>query len=160
MAMTGPSTHLIRMMFFTSLVSFADRCQNIALYPDQIDQTNLSNAGLTAASVSFGHPFGTIATKVLRLHLAHLFGWKIAFAGAAVLIFRCMRFAFVTKEPAINKRGEALSFKFFFSFGSINIKYAIAVLILYKASDFLVMKMSRPFDMEIGFTKAEIANIV
>jgi hypothetical protein len=23
-----------------------------------------------------------------------------------------------------------------------------------------VMKMSRPFDMEIGFTKAEIANIV
>lgn len=36
----------------------------------------------------------------------------------------------------------------------------LLIVLLYKASDFLIQKMSRVFCLEIGFTKIEIANIV
>ena len=38
--------------------------------------------------------------------------------------------------------------------------YILYVLLLYKSADFMMQKMSRPFLIEIGFLKIEIANIV
>lgn len=175
MAQVNPTNSLFTLMCFASVAALADGVQNISLYPYQISDITEDQFGYTAGMISFGHRIGTIVTKVTTLYCAHFWGWKIAYECAACLILFCMVFIFFMKEPVIaegvyhanRKNVQAFSSpikKIFKEMRQIIRRsdglYVILTLLLYKASDFTIQKMSRVFCLEIGFSKLEIANIV
>lgn len=175
MAQVDPTSNLTALMCLASVTALSDGLQNIALYPYQISEITQNQFGYTAGMISFGHRIGTIVTKVTMLYCAHFWGWKIAYECAACLIFCSMIFIFFMKEPTIaediynadRKNVQAFSSpikKIFQEIYQIMHRpdgvYVILTLLLYKASDFTIQKMSRVFCLEIGFSKLEIANIV
>ncbi|GHU18221.1 hypothetical protein FACS189472_06230 [Alphaproteobacteria bacterium] len=156
-------------MFFASLISFADGCQNVALYPYQILGVSREDLGYVAGIIGFGHRIGGIFTKFVTLHMAHFFDWTIAYESAAFLIFLCMIFILLAPNPESSGDGDECKNLSTFSIIKKIIKqiiegqdgiYVLLILIMYKAAPFMIQKMSRPFCLEIGFTKLEIANVV
>ena len=169
MALCEPSTHLWQLIISASLVAIADGCKNIVLYPYQIQNTSDENIGYTANMVSLGHRIGTIAIKVLTLQVAYFFNWKCAYFVAALLVAILTIIVLNMKEPQVPRnKTENLKDSFYESvvlpFKKLLTEHngteIIAILMLYKAADFMMQKMSLPFFVEIGFSKLQIANIV
>lgn len=157
MAFSTPQNGLYMMIFFASLVTLADGCRNVAMYPYQVDKSNKQELGYVASVVSLGHRIGMIAIKIITLYVAGLYNWKTAYIIASILIALSFVVTIHLKEPQHieNKRKNFLeNFKI-----ELNM-HVILILILYKAADFMTQKMSRAFCIEIGFTPIEIANIV
>lgn len=175
MAQMNPKTNIILLMSFASLVALADGFQNVALYPYQICDITKNQFGYVAGLISFGHRIGGIFVKVATLYCAHYFGWKIAYECAALIVFLCMISVFFMENPKIiadihtfDKKSvhglssplNELSSGIKKIINSSNGIYTILILLLYKATDYTIQKMSRAFCLEIGFSKLEIANIV
>lgn len=169
MANTNPKTNISLIMIFASLTAVFDGFKNIALYPYQISDIEHEKFGYVAAIVNFGHRIGTIAIKCLVLYISHFFNWKVAYESAAFVTFICMLMIAFMEEPDAAKEDR----KTFAPIShNINIIYVLkdmlksfgnakfALVMLFKASDFFVQKMSRSFCIELGFSKLEIANVV
>ncbi|MDR3155985.1 MAG: MFS transporter [Holosporaceae bacterium] len=99
MSCTNPQSSLPLLMFFTSLVAFADGCQDMSLYSYQMDRTKSDSLGHIAGIVLFGYRGGMLFAKSATLYLAHYFGWNIAYAVMAFSIFLCTILIIVAKEP-------------------------------------------------------------
>jgi PAT family beta-lactamase induction signal transducer AmpG len=167
-------------MIFASVVTIADGCKDVVIYPYQIGGASPKKFGYVAGVVGFGYRIGFIVIKVTTLHLAHLFGWKVAYLTAAFLIFLSMIPIFFMKDPRAkqkrSKRKKNAPESLFRSLGESFSKSLViplksllsgdggqkilAILMLYKGADFMMQKMSRPFCLEVGFSKLEIANVV
>ncbi|MDR1362113.1 MAG: hypothetical protein LBJ16_02770 [Holosporaceae bacterium] len=168
MAHADPGSSLDKLMFFVSMTSFADGCQNVALYPYQIDRISEKEFGYTASIVGFGYAWGSVLTKFTTLQVAHFYGWTVAYECAAGLIFICMVSILATPSPqtscdAADDAGDAGMGRLKYSMRKFcdtkDGRYLLALLMLYKAADHMIHKMSRPFCLDIGFSKEEIATI-
>ncbi|MDR2107772.1 MAG: MFS transporter [Holosporaceae bacterium] len=174
MAFSDPGSSLPRLMFFASLTALGDGCKSIVLYPYQIEGMMKDRLGYVAGAVGLGHKIGMITVKVFALHTAHLFGWKTAYLFSALFIFLLMIAVLYMKPPGKNPESEGDGFVHFLnqsikknplvSFGKIIREKEglriLSVLLLYKSADFMMQKMSKPFLLETGFSKPEIADIV
>jgi PAT family beta-lactamase induction signal transducer AmpG len=180
MACSNPEKSLVFLIISTSIVAIADGCKDVVLYPYQINNAPKKKFGYIASVVSLGHKIGMISIKVLTLHIAHFYDWKTAYLVAAFLIFVVMILISRIEEPYVShgksrnvivaRENIFLSIKKSFLHsvyvpmktllgqkGGVRI---LGILMLYKGSDFMMQKMSRPFCISLGFTKLEIANIV
>ncbi|MDR3179667.1 MAG: MFS transporter [Holosporaceae bacterium] len=168
MAHLDPQSQFGTLIFFASLISFADGCQNVALYPYQICAVANGDLGYVAGTISFGHRISSIFTKFVTLHMAHFFNWTVAYESAAFLILLCMIFILLTPEPQQQNNNAPGSQPTFLAIKKIydqllarkNGIFILLILALYKIAGFMIQKMSRPFCLEMGFTKLEIANVV
>ncbi|MDR2724208.1 MAG: MFS transporter [Holosporaceae bacterium] len=191
MASITPQTSIISLMCYVSLVAFADGCQDMSLYPYQLDKTNAKMFGPTAGIFVFGYKIGMFFSKSITLYFAHYFGWNFAYAFMAFSIFLCTIFIFCIDEPQIPKtreikriekmvesygRREKSKFEFiriikatFFECLVCPFKIflqrrdwhkIVAIIMLYRAGDRMAQKMAKPFYVDMGFSKLEIANVV
>jgi PAT family beta-lactamase induction signal transducer AmpG len=180
MAYSCPESCLLPVIISASVVTISDGCKDVVIYPYQIGGASRKRLGYIAGSIGFGYRMGFIAVKVMTLHLAHLFSWRVAYLAAAFLIFLSLIPLFFLKEPSVAQKristekntsgsvlaslGEAFSASLIVPLKiMLNRKdglRTLAILMLYKGADFMMQKMSRPFCLEIGFSKLEIANIV
>ena len=185
MANVNPANSIFTLMFCATLVSMFDGFQNVALYPYQINGVQKDKRGYVAAIVNCGHKAGGIAIKLSVLWIAYFYGWTWGYKFAALAIFICMLCIAFMKEPEdivlsekeIHREGVSseiqennyLYFDFAFRKLGIQIKKIanhpfgssiFAILVLFRASDFFLQKMSRAFFVEIGFSKFDIVNIV
>jgi PAT family beta-lactamase induction signal transducer AmpG len=99
MSCANPQVSLFRLMFFTSLVAFADGCQDTSLYAYQIDRTKNDALGHVAGAVLFGYRSGMLFAKSVVLYLAYYFGWNIAYAVMAFSILLCTLLIIRAEEP-------------------------------------------------------------
>lgn len=173
MAFSSPQSSLVFLILGASLVSIADGCKNVVLYPYQLIDSNKNSIGFIASCVNLGHRLGGIFVKVSVLQIAHFCGWPTAYTFAAALTFIIMIVTLFLKEPdqsQIPSLNKPLTLKdawrtsfynplmdFFKDKSHITV---VAVICLYKIADFMMQKMSRMFCIEQGFSKLEIANIV
>ena len=165
------STNMFSIFFGASLIAIADGCRNIVLYPYQIMNGSANSFGFIASTVGLGHRLGSIFIKVAMLHFAHIHSWTFAYSFAAICVFILMISTALLDEPKISektKRTKSLYENFLESFYNplknlIKTKNGLQILYVvssYKLADFMMQKMSRPFCVELGFSKYEIANIV
>lgn len=101
MATSSPQDHVFQLMFFTSLVAFADGCQDISLYAYQIDCAKKKTYGAIAGVFIFGYKIGMFFSKSITLYLAHYFGWNAAYGAMAFSVFLCTIFVLCIKEPKL-----------------------------------------------------------
>ncbi len=178
MATSSPDSSLFRLLFFTSLVAFADGCQDMSLYTFQLSKTDSNMYGPTAGVYFFGYKTGLLFSKSITLYLAHYFGWNSAYFIMAFSIFVCTLFILKIEEPQANQavsdqKTNLKPFKIITStiqqclvspFKSFmkqaDWKSLIAVIVLYRAGDILAQKMARLFYMDLGFSILDIANVV
>ena len=178
MATSSPSSSLFRLLFFTSLVAFADGCQDMSLFTFQLSKTDSKMYGPTAGVYVLGYRTGLLFSKSITLYLAHYFGWNAAYFVMAFSIFVCTFFILKIDEPRPNKMvynidGKQTPLQIIAStmkqclidpFRSFmkraDWKSLIAVVILYHAGDILAQKMARLFYMDLGFSILDIANVV
>jgi PAT family beta-lactamase induction signal transducer AmpG len=191
MSSVDPKTGMGTLMFFVSLVAFADGCQDMALYAYQLNKASTKMFGPIAGIFVSGYKTGMFFSKSITLYIAHYFGWNLAYASMAFSIFLCTFFILCMDEPEvtrtnsgklIEKMVESYEKKENFRFEFIHfIKttiyeclicpfkifmkrkdwiQTIAVIILYRAGDRMAQKMAKPFYMDTGFSKLEIANVV
>jgi PAT family beta-lactamase induction signal transducer AmpG len=175
MAYSNPSSNIAQLVFFASLTALGDGCKSVVLYPYQIHGVTKNQLGYVASLVNLGHKCGMIFTKVLTLHLAYFFSWRTAYLSAAIAVLLLMILILFIKSPPQHKE-ETLSGGFTLVLSNSIKKslitpflkmikkregiHVLSILMLYKSADFMMQKMSRPFLLEIGFSKLEIANIV
>lgn len=167
MAFSSPETEFTWLIIGASVVAIADGCKNIVLYPYQIQNTSDSNIGYVANAISIGHRIGSIAIKVLTLHIAYFYNWKLAYLSAAVLISVIAVITLHLHVPKTNydhNINSTWSTAFMNSYKEILYaktgKTTVLILALYKGVDFMMQKTCRAFYIEIGVSKLEIANIV
>jgi PAT family beta-lactamase induction signal transducer AmpG len=103
MSLSDPSSSLIRLMMFSSVVAFADGCQDMSLYAHQLDKSRSKMLGPIAGVVIFGYRTGMFFTKSTSLYLAHYFGWNAAYAAMSLSVFLCIFFILSIKEPKVLK---------------------------------------------------------
>jgi PAT family beta-lactamase induction signal transducer AmpG len=191
MATATPQASIASLMFYVSLVAFADGCQDMSLYPYQLDKANAKMFGPIASIFVFGYKTGMFFSKSITLYLAYYFGWNLAYGFMAFSIFLCTIFIFYLDEPQTSKTGEIKRIermvesyerreKSKFEFMRI-IKATIfeclvcpfkifmkrrdwlqiiSIIMLYRAGDRMAQKMAKPFYVDMGFSKLEIANVV
>lgn len=179
MASSSPDSSLCRLLFFTSLVAFADGCQDMSLYVYQLCATTSKMYGPTAGVYVFGYKIGLLFSKSITLYLAHYFGWNSAYFIMAFSIFVCTFFILRIPEPKIqNPQTQKFSLNSKFSeiitttvnqclldpfkkfMEKTRWKSIISIVILYRAGDILAQKMARLFYIDLGFTILDIANVV
>lgn len=178
MGFSSPETHLIRLLCFASLASFAGGCQDIAMYSYQLDHANKNTIGPIAGIVLLGYRIGMLLSKSGSLYLAAYYNWKIAYIVMGALISISVIYVLTADEPDDNSKkltfkGNKTSianlkqifkvsltepFKNFCK--TQNWKQCIALVILFRAGDSLIQKMDKLFYIELGFSKIEIANVV
>ncbi len=179
MATSSPDSSLLRLLFFTSLVAFADGCQDMSLYTFQLSKTDSQMYGPTAGIYVFGYRTGLLFSKSITLYLAHYFGWNLAYFVMAFSIFVCTFFILKIDEPETDRITSSTTdanrnplqiisstvnqclvdpFKTFMKHPDW--KNLIAVVVLYRAGDILAQKMARLFYMDLGFSILDIANVV
>jgi PAT family beta-lactamase induction signal transducer AmpG len=175
MAFSDPKSSIIQLIFFASVTALGDGCKSVVLYPYQIDRIAQNQWGYVASLVSLGHKIGMISTKTITLYMAYFFNWKIAYLIAAAAIFLLMILILYIKSPQKHKE-KVHSHNFTMTLSDFIRKSLVTplkkifkkkdgplilfILMLYKSADFMMQKMSKPFLLEIGFSKLEIANIV
>ncbi|MDR0556154.1 MAG: MFS transporter [Holosporaceae bacterium] len=168
MAYSNPEAGFTWLILFASLASLGDGCKNVVLYPYQIQGNN--PRGYVASFVGFGHRIGMIFIKVFTLYLAAFYDWKTAYLFAAVVILLQMPILLSFKPPLElsktnpvtsfrNSLGKSIAVPFKKMMKERRGVYTLVILMLYKSADFMMQKMSKPFLMEIGFSKIDIANI-
>jgi len=176
MATSSPSSSLFRLLFFTSVVAFADGCQDMSLYTFQLPKTDSQMYGPAAGIYVFGYRTGLFFSKSITLYLAHCVGWNAAYFIMAFSIFLCTLFILKIDEPRnespvrevnlnpleiITSTMKQCLFDPFKNFmKQSDWKSFIAVIVLYRAGDILAQKMARLFYLELGFSILDIANVV
>ncbi len=172
MSLSSIQNNVIIMLIGASLVALADGCKNVVLYPYQLNNSNRNMFGFVASCIGIGHRIGSIFTKVSILYIAHFFNWSVAYIFSSFFMVVFMIINLILKEPYHNpdKITNKFSIKEAFLKSFYNPIHCfikkenglqlLTLTCLYKSADFLFQKMSRPFCMEIGFSKYEIANIV
>ncbi|MDR1334067.1 MAG: MFS transporter [Holosporaceae bacterium] len=191
MSRASPESSMVTLMFFVSLVAFADGCQDMSLYAYQLDRARREMFGPIAGIFVFGYKTGMFFSKSITLYLAHYFGWNFAYASMAFSIFLCTFFILCIDEPQIQKTSameriekmvesyekkekshfefvrfikatiyECLICPFRIFMNRKDWIPTIFVIMLYRAGDRMVQKMAKPFYVDMGFSKLEIANVV
>ncbi|MDR1551694.1 MAG: MFS transporter [Holosporaceae bacterium] len=170
MANADPTSgELGRIAAFASLAAVGDGCKNVVLYTYQINGNNPTS--YVASAVGLGHKLGMILTKVATLHLAALYGWKIAYlsAAGAILALMCVQLSMPLPEKNRREQSRETALKnpversWLQPLRLLTPKERCSILLvltLYKSADFFLQKISGLFLAEAGFTKVDIANIV
>jgi PAT family beta-lactamase induction signal transducer AmpG len=100
-ANSNPQNSIGSLMFFASLVAFADGCQDMSLYAYQLDGAKAEMFGPIAGVFVLGYRVGMFFAKSGALYLAHYLGWSAAYATMAFSVFLCTFFILCAKEPEI-----------------------------------------------------------
>ncbi len=183
MATSSPDSNLYRLLFFASLVAFADGCQDVAIYACQWDRVPQHLYGPTAGIFVLGYRIGLLFSKSLTLYLAHYFNWNCAYGVMAFSVFICTLFILRMPEPAViegdveNQKNDTSTFVRIVEVAIMTVsqcliepfrqflqkehwKQFIAVLMLYRMGDIFFQKMAKLFYIDIGFSILDIANVV
>lgn len=165
------------------LVKFGNSAQNIVSYSFQIDRTKPEKLSTNAAFFTFGFRVGLFLCSYGLLMLAHYISWSAAFVMLGVISMISSIIFFVRPEPRISIEKAHFHQKLSsltkgYSFISSTLlcylvlpiklfakkepdwKLILLLIATIKTGDTLCHKMAPLMYLEIGFSKAEIANLV
>lgn len=178
-----PKKEVILLFVSIVLVKLGNSVQNIVSYSFQIDKTPPALLSKNAAFFTFGFRIGLFVCSYGLLIIAHYVSWRIAFIVLAILSATSSIIFLLRDEPSLIIKKELFNKKlldltknhsFFastligylvipvklFSKKEINWKLILLLITLIKTGDTLCHKMAPIMYLEIGFSKAELANIV
>ena len=172
LAGTDPGTNIFPVAVFALLAAFSSATQDIAMDAWRIEAVEIERQAAMAASYLYGYRVALLISTAGALYLAEYYSWSVSYLAMAA----CMGVGVVTvlfvAEPARRSTVRAFSgltgwLRTTYVEPLADIiqrygRYALAILALvglFRISDYLMGPMSMPFYLDMGFTKVEIANI-
>jgi PAT family beta-lactamase induction signal transducer AmpG len=180
MAMGDPSENLYWIAVASVLIAFFSATQDIALDAWRIDVATDDQQALMASIYQIGYRIGMLAAGAGALYIAGFFSYNLAYLTMAALILigpLGVLLAPRTADPeglgggveeVRRKTGEAAAWLYaaviapFVDFIQRYMWAAIFILALiglYRLTDFVMGFMANPFYLEMGYTEIDIANV-
>ena len=170
--LSDPATALFWTAAFTALAAFGAATQDVVVDGWRIDAAPSEMQGIMAAAYQLGYRIGMLAAGAGALYMAQFVSWSAAYISMAALMLvgiaasilspnvdrppdaaapvrKRFNFAEAVKAPLMDlyaRKGAALF-------------PILALVALYRVSDFLAGVMSNPLYVDLGFTKAQIASV-
>ncbi len=172
---TDPASELMLVAVMALAVAFFSASQDIVIDAYRVESLPERKLGAGAGVIVLGYRVGMFVATWGALRLADAADWSLAYTVMAALVGVGMMTVLVVPEPpgsgfAPPARGRGVKawlagavvepFRDFFARHGVGIAVVILVLIsVFKASDVLLTLLANPFYIDIGFTKAEIADV-
>ncbi len=165
-----PAADPWRTALFASLVAFLSASQDIVIDAYRIELLADDEQGAGAAATQWGYRFGMIASTVVALYAAELFGWPRTYLAMAALVGVGLVTVALTPEPSpvpgVARAGAAGFFReaVFEPFREFATRprwiVVLVFIVLFRFGDALAGGMASAFYVQLGFSKIEIANVV
>jgi PAT family beta-lactamase induction signal transducer AmpG len=171
MGWVGPEKNIWLFAAITSLVGLSSAIYDIATEAYRIEIMERNQISYGTSMSGFGYRAGMLTAGAGALYLSAFFdSWALAYFIIALLVGIGMITLYFCEEPdpalySLSQNGTApVGLAFLESakhFMSLPHAWALfSFILIYKLNDSMIMMMSAPFAMNLGFGKIEIANIV
>ena len=185
-ATSDPSETVLITAAFALLTAFSSATQDIAIDAWRIEAASDERQGAMAAAYQLGYRFALIGSGAGALYLAEYVSWFAAYAAMAGLMGLGMLGALLAPRVGDASEAEDASyaeeegsdasalvraghwlrraivspFVDFFARYRWEALLILAMIGAYRVPDFVMGVMANPFYLDLGFSKADIANIV
>jgi len=172
---TDPASDLRLVALCALAVAFFSASQDIVIDAYRVESLPVRKLGAGAGVIVLGYRVGMFVATWGALRLADAADWSLAYTVMATLVGIGMLTALLVPEPpgsgfARPAGGRGLRawvasaviepFQDFFLRHGVRVAVVILVLIsVFKASDVLLTLLANPFYIDMGFTKAQIADV-
>lgn len=169
--LSDTSDGIVWVAAFTALAAFAAATQDVVVDGWRIDVAPTEMQGIMAAAYQLGYRIGLLAAGAGALYVAQFVDWRAAYFSMAAL----MGVGIVASllSPPVDRAPDASAPRKRFDFAeAVKAPLAdlyrrkgrvlvpiLALVALYRLSDFLAGVMSNPLYVDLGFTKAQIASV-
>lgn len=178
MSVSDPSTQITQIALLALLVAFSSATQDICIDAYRIEVADDDLQGAMASTYVAGYRLAVLAAGAGALYLAEYFSWAIAYKAMALLVsvgvITTLLVPATEQAPRVNHwQGPTFSSRLGSWFAAAVVEpiteffrrysgAALGLLVLvavYKLSDVTMGIMANPFYLDLGFSKADIANV-
>jgi PAT family beta-lactamase induction signal transducer AmpG len=166
--LSDPATGLAVTAAFTFVIALGSATQDIVIDAWRIDAAPDEHQGIMVAAYQLGYRIALLAAGAGALYIAEFVDWRASYIAMAVLMSVGLLATFlspvvdrVKDEPKRFDLARAVKEPLMDLHSRMgNTLIIVLVLVaLYRMSDFLAGTMSNPMYVDLGFTKAQIANV-
>ncbi|GEO14727.1 AmpG family muropeptide MFS transporter [Microvirga aerophila] len=166
-ASSNPQTNLSLTIVSALLVAFASATQDVVIDGWRIDAASTERQGMMAASLQLGYRLALICAGAGALYIAEFVNWRSAYLAMAALMGiglvgtllapRLDEGAARTRVPFVQAIIEPLSD--LFQRKGMMLVPILALIACFRLPDFVAGVMANPLYIDLGFSKADIANV-
>jgi PAT family beta-lactamase induction signal transducer AmpG len=166
-ASSDPQTNLSLTIVSALLVAFAAATQDVVIDGWRIDAASTERQGMMAASLQLGYRLALICAGAGALYIAEFVNWRSAYLAMAALMGiglvgtllapRLDEGTARTRVPFVQAIIEPLSD--LFQRKGMMLVPILALIACFRLPDFVAGVMANPLYIDLGFSKADIANV-
>jgi MFS transporter, PAT family, beta-lactamase induction signal transducer AmpG len=166
-ASSDPQTNLSLTIVSALLVAFASATQDVVIDGWRIDAASTERQGMMAASLQLGYRLALICAGAGALYIAEFVNWRSAYLAMAALMGiglvgtllapRLDEGTARTRVPFVQAIIEPLSD--LFQRKGMMLVPILALIACFRLPDFVAGVMANPLYIDLGFSKADIANV-
>lgn len=166
-ALGDPQTHLMLIIASALLVAFSSATQDVVIDGWRIDAAATERQGIMAASLQLGYRLALICAGAGALYIAEFVNWRSAYLAMAALMSVGLVGTLLAPRLDGGAVRERLPFaaaivepltELFQRKGLILIPI-LALVACFRLPDFVAGVMANPLYIDLGFSKADIANV-
>jgi PAT family beta-lactamase induction signal transducer AmpG len=169
LAFGDPAHFLLYTIAFAFCLGFAAATQDIMIDGWRIGIAPPEDQGKLSAASQFGYKFALLCAGAGALYIAQFVSWRAAYLAMAGLMVVGLGASLLAPEPAAHQvprpHHESVLAAYadpLADFFRRNGRFALlflALLAIYRLPDFVSGVMANPLYIDLGFSKAEIANV-
>ncbi|HUO55577.1 MAG TPA: AmpG family muropeptide MFS transporter [Rhodoblastus sp.] len=169
MAVGDPAHNLLWTIFFAFCLGFSAATQDIVIDGWRIAVAPPEDQGEMSAASQVGYKFAILCAGAGALYLAQFVSWRAAYLVMATLMAVGLAASILAPEPAAHVTARPGHRNVFAAYADPlrdffrrNGRFALlflALLAIYRLPDFVSGVMANPLYIDLGFSKAEIANV-
>jgi len=167
MALTGPTTSLPLTIVSAVMIAFFSATQDVVIDGWRIDAAPTERQGMMAASLQLGYRLALLCAGAGALYIAELVNWPSAYLAMAALM--SVGLVGTLLAPRIDETHVRQNPPFsqaiidpladLYRRKRMMLIPILALIACYRLPDFMAGIMANPLYIDLGFSKADIANI-
>jgi PAT family beta-lactamase induction signal transducer AmpG len=166
-SMSDPQTSLPLTIASALLVAFASATQDVVIDGWRIDVASTERQGMMAASYQLGYRLALICAGAGALYIAEFVNWRSAYIAMAALMAVGLVSTFFATQANESAARERLPFGAaivepladLFRRKGLMLIPILALIACFRLPDFVAGVMANPLYIDLGFSKADIANV-
>jgi PAT family beta-lactamase induction signal transducer AmpG len=166
-AMSDPQTSLGLTVASALLVAFASATQDVVIDGWRIDAASTERQGMMAAAYQLGYRLALICAGAGALYIAEFVNWRSAYVAMAALMAVGLAGTLIAPrgDEAASREHLPLSAAIIepltdlFRRKGLILIPILALIACFRLPDFVAGVMANPLYIDIGFSKADIANV-
>ncbi|MBZ6077530.1 AmpG family muropeptide MFS transporter [Microvirga puerhi] len=166
-ALSDPQTSLPLTITSALLVAFSSATQDVVIDGWRIDAAATERQGMMAASLQLGYRLALICAGAGALYIAEFVNWRSAYLSMAALMI--VGLAATIAAPRLDENSPRKRLPFtaaileplmeLFRRKGLILLPILALVACFRLPDFVAGVMANPLYIDLGFSKADIANV-